>query len=100
MLGSFIVHGLLAQGRISIVRTAITDRPGELRKLLNRIADLNINVREMNYLPTMQALPMQQVEVTLTLETRDHAHLELLLLTLREEGYSVTKLQTPVMGKN
>ena len=95
MLGSFILHGLLAQGRICIIRTAITDRPGELRKLLNRIADLNINVREMNYLPMMQTLPVQQVEVSLTVETRDHAHLELLLSTLREHGYSVTKLQTP-----
>ena len=50
LLGGFIAHGLLSQGRIAIVRTAIEDRPGELNQLLAHIAELKINVREMNYL--------------------------------------------------
>jgi threonine dehydratase len=98
LLGGFITQGMHIQGRIAIVRTVITDRPGELKRLLMLIADLKINVREMNYLPTMQALPAQQVEVTLTLETRDHHHIEHLLGKLREQGYPVTKVQRPLAG--
>jgi len=98
LLGGFIAQGMLTQGRIAIIRTLITDRPGELKRLLMLIAELKINVREMNYLPTMQALPAQQVEVTLTLETRDHHHIEHLLTNLREQGYPATKVQKPLAG--
>ena len=98
LLGGFIAQGMLTQGRIAIVRTWITDRPGELKELLQLIAELKINVREMNYRPTMQSLPVQQVEVTLTLETRDHHHIEHLLTDLREHGYTVTKVQEPLKG--
>jgi threonine dehydratase len=93
LLGGFIAHGLLSQGRIAIVRTAIEDRPGELNQLLTHIAELKINVREMNYLPMMQSLPVQNVEVTLTLETRDRQHVEQLLATLQQRGYPLTEIR-------
>jgi threonine dehydratase len=89
LLGGFIAHGLLAQGRIASLRTLIADRPGELKQLLACIAELKINVRELNYRPTMQALPVQLVELTLTLETRDHHHLEQLIAAMHEQGYAV-----------
>jgi threonine dehydratase len=98
LLGGFIAHGLLSQGRIAIVRTVIEDRPGELNQLLTQIAALKINVREMNYLPTMQALPVQQVEVTLTLETRDRQHVEQLLAALHQRGYALTEIRGPLTG--
>jgi threonine dehydratase len=93
LLGSFITRGLVMQGRIATLRTLIADRPGELKRLLALIAELNINVREMNYRPTMQSLPVQQVELTLTLETRDHLHIEQLLAVLHEQNYPVMPVQ-------
>jgi threonine dehydratase len=93
LLGEFIEHGLVEQGRIIILRTLIADRPGELKQLLALIAEQDVNIREMNYCRTMQSLPIQQNEVTLTLETRDHAHMEQLLALLDEKGYEVTKVQ-------
>jgi threonine dehydratase len=89
-VGGFISHGLVAQGRITTLRTFIVDQPGELKRLLTIIAELDANVREMNYFPTMQSLPFQQVEVTLTLDTRDAKHVENLLIALNERGYTVT----------
>jgi threonine dehydratase len=97
LLGGFITHGLLSQGRIAILRTTIEDRPGELNQLLTCIAELKINVREMNYLSTMQALPVQHVEVTLTLETRDRQHVEQLLAALHQQGYTPTEIRGPSM---
>jgi threonine dehydratase len=99
-LGSFIEHGLLAQGRILIVRTLIQDRPGELRRLLACVADLDANVRMMNYRPTLQSLPVQDIEVTLTLDTRNNSHIEQLLSALQEHGYAFTRLQAPFKGAN
>jgi len=93
LLGEFIEHGLVAQGRIVILRTLIPDRPGALKRLLALIAELDVNIREMNYFRTMQSLPVQQNEITLTLEMRNHAHMEQLLALLQEKGYEVTKLQ-------
>ena len=97
LLGGFITHGLLSQGRIAILRTTIEDRPGELHQLLSRIAELKINVREMNYLPTMQSLPVQHVEVTLTLETRDRQHVEQLLAALHQQGYTLAEIRGPLL---
>lgn len=96
IVGSFIQHGLVAQGRIAILRTWIADSPGELKRLLSIVADLDANVREMNYIPTMEALPVQQVEVTLTLDTRDDQHVEQLLSVLGEQGYKVTRVHAIV----
>jgi threonine dehydratase len=98
LLGGFITQGLLSQGRIAILRTTIEDRPGELNHLLTCIAELKINVREMNYLPTMQSLPVQHVEVTLTLETRDRRNVEELFAALRQQGYTLTELREATMG--
>jgi threonine dehydratase len=98
LLGGFITHGLLLQGRIAILRTTIEDRPGQLNQLLTSIAALKINVREMSYLPTMQSLPVQHVEVTLTLETRDRQHVEQLIATLHQKGYTLTEMRGPSMN--
>nr|WP_111323824.1 threonine ammonia-lyase [Thermosporothrix hazakensis] len=93
VIGNFISHGLLVQGRITILRTFIEDRPGELKRLLTVIADQGANVRELNYCPTMQALPEQHIEVTLTLDTRDHEHIAQLLDTLHDRGYTASTVQ-------
>ena len=90
-LGNFITNGLLSHGRLATIRTVILDRPGELKHLLSCIADLNINVHEMHYVPMMYSLPVRLVEVTLTLELRDHHHLEQLRLSLHEQGYAITE---------
>lgn len=98
LLGGFIEHGLVAQGRITTLRTLLDDRPGELKRLLTLVADLDINVREMTYYRTLQPAPHQQNEVTLMLETRNHDHLEQLLLMLREQGYEMTHIQVSQTG--
>jgi threonine dehydratase len=98
LLGGFIEYGLVAQGRITTLRTLLDDRPGELKRLLTLIADLDINVREMTYYRTMQPAPLQQNEVTLMVETHNHDHLEHLLLVLQEQEYEVTQFHTSLTG--
>ncbi|HLZ21482.1 MAG TPA: threonine ammonia-lyase [Ktedonobacterales bacterium] len=93
LIGKFIQHGLSVQGRYLVVHTLLPDRPGELLRLLSLIAEQNVNVLDVEHHRTGPRLPIQQVEVMLTLETRDRAHCDALLELLRERGYAVSEAQ-------
>ena len=93
MLNRFIQHGLAAQGRYLQIHTLLADRPGELLRLLRLIAEQNVNVLDVEHHRTGPRLPIQQVEVMLTLETRDRAHCDALLDLLRAEGFAVAETQ-------
>jgi len=87
LIGRFIEFGLAAQGRILVLHTVLMDRPGALMQLLELIAAQGVNLREVTHRRAMPLLPVQQVEVTMTLETRNRPHAESLIATLREHGY-------------
>jgi threonine dehydratase len=93
LVGKFIQHGMSAQGRYLIIHTLLTDRPGELLGLLSLIAEQNVNVLDIEHHRARPRLPIQQVEVVLTLETRDRAHCDALLNLLRGRGYAVEEAQ-------
>jgi threonine dehydratase len=91
LIGRFIQHGLSAQGRYLAIQTLLPDRPGELLRLLNLIAERNVNVLDVEHHRAGPRLPIQQVEVSLTLETRNRAHCEDLLAALRASGFEVVE---------
>jgi threonine dehydratase len=97
MVGRFIQHGLMAQGRYLVIHTLLPDRPGELLRLLALLAEQGVNVLEVEHHRTAPRLAIQQVEVMLTLETRDRAHCERVVALLRERGYAVAEAQ-PAFG--
>src|SRR5258706_1855358 len=94
LVGRFIEHGLAAAGRYFVIHTCLTDRPGELMRLLNIIAEMRINVIDVRHQRISSRLPIMQREETLTLETRDRAQCEQLLQRLREAGYVVEEAQS------
>jgi threonine dehydratase len=91
LIDRFIQHGLSAQGRYLVIETLLADRPGELLRLLNLIAERNVNVLDVAHHRTGPRLPIHQVEVTLTLETRNRAHCDELLDALRAAGFQVAE---------
>lgn len=91
MVGKFIQHGLAVQGRYLVVHVLVPDRPGELMRLLGLIAEQNVNVLDIEHHRAVPRLPIQQVDVVLTLETRDRAHCDALLALLRGKGYRVAE---------
>jgi threonine dehydratase len=95
LIGRFIEFGLAAQGRIIVLHTQIIDRPGELLRLLEIMAHLGVNVRDISQSRALPLLPIQQVEVELTLETRNRAHADRTIAVLRERGYLVNEVQPP-----
>jgi threonine dehydratase len=94
LVGRFIEHGLAAAGRYFVVHTRLTDRPGELMRMLAIVADMRINVIDVRHQRISDRLPIMQREETITLETRDRAQCQELLKRLRDEGYMVEEAQS------
>ena len=86
-------HGLTQAGRFLVVRTRIPDRPGELIKLLQLVAEQRANVVSVEHHREGMALPIGETEVELTLATRDEAHCDELRATLIERGYPTQRLE-------
>ncbi len=93
LVGRFIEHGLAAAGRYFVIHTRLTDRPGELMRLLGIISEMRINVIDVRHQRISSRLPIMQREETLTLETRDRGQCEQLLQCLRAAGYVVEEAQ-------
>jgi threonine dehydratase len=87
LLMRVIRHGLSAAGRYLLVSVALHDRPGELHRLLGVLAGLGLNVLDVEHHRTGVDLPVDEVEVHLTLETRDPAHRAEVLAALAAAGY-------------
>lgn len=88
-ISRIIEHGLVKAGRRVKLVTRVLDRPGELQKLIAVIAALKANVAHVYHDRTARDVPIGQASVEISLETRDMAHADLLLKTLREQGYPV-----------
>jgi threonine dehydratase len=93
LLISVMRHGLTSSGRYLIVRTKISDRPGELLKLLSLVAEERVNVISVEHHREGLELPVVQTEVELTLATRDRDHRDALLDTMRAWGYAVERVR-------
>jgi threonine dehydratase len=89
LVGRFIEHGLAVAGRYTVIHTRLTDRPGELMRMLAIISDMRINIIDVRHQRLSSRLPIMQREETITLETRDRRQCEELLRRLRSDGYMV-----------
>ncbi len=82
-----IAHGLAASERYLKLRIPLPDRPGQLARTSEIIADQNANVVEVLHTRHGTGLDISQVELELHVETRGPEHAELVLQALRDNGY-------------
>ena len=92
MLIQVMRHGLTHAGRYLVVRTRLSDRPGELIKLLQLVAEERANVVSVEHHREGMELPIGQTEVELTLAMRDEAHCDELRATLAQRGYPAERV--------
>lgn len=85
-------HGLTRAGRYLVVRSRVPDRPGELLKLLDLVAQERVNVVSVEHHREGLAIGIGETEVELTLATRDEEHCTTLLESMRQWGYAVERL--------
>ncbi len=89
LLMRVIQHGLVASGRYLVLRLVLEDRPGRLSELLGRLAAEGLNVIGVDHHREGPHLSLHEVEIRLTLETRDPEHRDEVVESLREAGYRV-----------
>jgi threonine dehydratase len=93
MLIEVLRHGLTRAGRYLVVRTRVSDRPGNLADLLALVAEERANVLGVDHHREGMDLPVTGTEIELTLAMRDEEHCEELLVRLDEAGYAVERLR-------
>ena len=90
LIGRLLDFGLTAVGRYLLLRVVLEDRPGALHGLLGVIADLGLNVVEVDHHRTgVVPLAVDEVEVLLALETRARAHQEEARQKIVAAGYRI-----------
>lgn len=89
LLTRLIGHGLSAAGRYLAVRVTISDRPGALSGLLAVVGKTGASVVDVVHSRTGTWLAIEEVEVSLTLETRGPNHRDDVLNALNNAGFTV-----------
>jgi threonine dehydratase len=89
VLGHVIRHGMAVAARYVALRIRIADRPGALAALLTSIGEQGANVLDVAHSRISDALPLGEVDVAVSLETRGHDHIEGLVGALRAAGHRV-----------
>ena len=92
---SVVRLGLTRAGRYLAIRMLIPDRPGELRNVLSLVARERGNVVSVDHHREGTTRTALQTEVEVVVSTRDEAHCEALLASLRKAGYTVERLGPP-----
>jgi threonine dehydratase len=92
---SVLRHGLTEAGRFLAIRLLIPDRPGELRNILDLIAEGRGNVVSVDHHREGRTTTALQTEIELVASTRDEEHCQELLASLRVAGYTVERVGPP-----
>jgi threonine dehydratase len=92
LLQAVVRFGLTTGGRYLVVRSKIPDRPGQLMALLGLLARDRVNVLGVEHHREGMDVGVREVEVELTLETRDDDHCAEILARLSEWGYAAERV--------
>ncbi len=87
ILGRIITRGLTAAGRVAQFTLRIRDLPGSLLAVLEIVKKMQINILDVMHHRLESPAPFGFVDVSLTLETKGHAHIEEIKQTLSDAGY-------------
>jgi len=88
MMERIISHGLAASERYLKLRIPLPDRPGQLARTAELVAEANANVVEVLHTRHGTGLQISEVELELHIETRGPEHAEQVLARLRDAGYA------------
>ncbi len=90
-LDQIIRRGLREEGRLMRFATVIPDKPGRLLKLLDVIARVDANIRDVWHERNRERLNFQETEVLIEVETRGLDHQSELRSALKKAGYELTQ---------
>lgn len=90
LLQRVVAHGLAASGRYMTLRIPLPDRPGQLARVSELLAQVGANVVEVLHTRHGQGMQISEVVLQLSVETRGEDHRGLVISTLEEAGFTAT----------
>ncbi|MDF2992177.1 MAG: threonine dehydratase [Microbacterium sp.] len=90
LLQRVVAHGLSASGRYMSLRIPLPDRPGQLARVSELLAQVGANVIEVLHTRHGQGLQISEVILQLSVETRGAEHRALVIETLEDAGFIAT----------
>ncbi|MDU0368103.1 threonine ammonia-lyase [Microbacterium sp. KSW4-17] len=90
LLQRVVAHGLSASGRYMSLRIPLPDRPGQLARVSELLAQVGANVIEVLHTRHGQGLQISEVILQLSVETRGAEHRALVIETLEDAGFVAT----------
>ena len=89
-----INKGLIRRDRIFNFSVNIPDKPGELAKVVDLIAELGANVVKLEHNQFKNLSRFKDVELQVTVETNGEEHIHKIIETFKKEGYEIERLNS------
>jgi threonine dehydratase len=89
LISRIIEKGLIQDGRLSRISVVLSDRPGSLAHLTQRIADLGANILQIGQTRGFGEVAIGETEVELILETTGSEHIERIGQALQAENLKI-----------
>lgn len=91
-ISSMINKGLVMRGRVFKVSVGLPDKPGQLVKVSQILADLNANVVRLDHNQFINLDRFHDVELQVTVETNGEEHIRNISQTMKENGFNIVRL--------
>jgi threonine dehydratase len=86
LLGQVVAKGLMQMGRMLRIFILLPDKPGALKMLVDGIAELSVNIVEVEHDRLSSNIPAGTAGVYLSLELEDQKHANRLVDFLKQKG--------------
>mgnify|MGYP000644644207 CR=1 FL=1 len=86
-IASLVQHGLIMRDRIFTVSVFLPDKPGELNKVSDVIADAQGNIIKLEHNQFVSINRNSAVELTITMEAFGTEHKNKIIKSLKKAGY-------------
>ena len=97
MISSMINKGLIRRDRIFNFSVNIPDKPGELAKVVDLIAELGANVVKLEHNQFKNLSRFKDVELQVTVETNGEEHINKITQEFEKKGYIIRRLNAQAM---
>ena len=97
MISAMINKGLIRRDRIFNFSVNILDKPGELAKISELIAEIGANVIKLEHNQFKNLARFRDVEVQVTVETNGSQHVQKLIELFEKHGYEIIKLKSKIV---
>jgi threonine dehydratase len=86
LLGQVVAKGLMQMGRLLKIFILLPDKPGALKSVVDGIAELSVNIVEVDHDRLSAHIPAGTAGVYLSLELENEKHAQRLIEFLRQKG--------------